>query len=168
MFYEEAGNKLRPGDILYIRNWNAHNDSYWMILTSFCDLDYRVHTVLSRIKPIESIPNLMESKKGDIRRYRVLYYFYLPPLEGEFPESIAHYGMLSPISRWMLEQARETATDIKLIKSLAEGTRKLFQYHIANHFTRDETHELFKPHIEGFVKALKKVENNTIDRDRIT
>jgi len=157
IFYEETSEKLRPGDILYIKNWQAYEDSYWMILTSFCDLERRDHTLLSKIKPLASLPNINEGVIGNIRNYKVFFYFYLPSLEGEFPESIVHYGMLSPISRQMLDQARLSGSDCRHIISLSEETRKLFQFHFANYITRDETLEFLKPHVSGLAKILKRL-----------
>ena len=157
-FYTRPTNKLRPGDIIYIEHWNAIDDSYWILLTSLCDLEHRDHIVLSKIKKIESIQNIDEGTKGLIRRYRFLYYFYLPPLENEFPESIAHYGMIRSFSRQMLSRAIIDEIDCRRVKSLSDDARKLFNFHFANHFTRDENNEYFKPYIEGFVKNLKKKE----------
>lgn len=155
-FYEGMTEKLRPGDIRYIKNWNAKDDSYWMILTSFCDLERRNHILLSKIKEIDSMEDIDESKRGMIKKYEIFYYFFLPELQDEFSESIVHYGMISPFSREMINSALKTESDCRGVISLSEDTRKLFQFHFANYITRDETLQIFKPYIEGFIDSLKK------------
>lgn len=157
LFYEDSTDKFQPGDIIFIKNWGLIDNSYWLIITSLCDLEHRDYIAMAKIKDLDSIENIDEGKKGDIRRFRYGYYFYLPPLDGEFGESIVHYGILSSFSKIMLEQARMNANDLKAIKSLSEDSRRLFQFHFANHITRDETKQLLRPHIDGLVKILDRL-----------
>lgn len=156
-FYEVSTEKLMPGDILFLSNFDVYEDTYWIVLSSLCDLDNRDHIILSKIIHLDSIHSVNSNNLGNIRKYKYYYYFYLPELENEFTESVAHYGKIKSFSRQLLTQGRMSESDIRTIKSLSPKVRRLFQYHLANHFTRDETQKLFQSEIDGWVEQLKKI-----------
>jgi len=156
-FYKSNGaTHFLPGDILYLKNYSAIEDSYWMVITSLCDCEHREHIILSKIKSMATLQR-NEGFKGNLKSYRIYYLFYLPPFEDDFPESFAHYGKLISISRKMLEQSAEAESDCKYITSLSADPRILLQFHLANHFTRSEDVELFIDHIHGLVKQLVRI-----------